>query len=141
MLYLGSDHAGYLVKQKIIKYLDKKGLVYEDLGAYTDKVKSDYPDYAKKVAKKVIKNKAQGILICGSAVGICIAANKFKGIRAALVYDAFTSRNAKEDDNANIICLRGRKTSATKQVKLLDIFLNAKFKAFKRYKRRIKKIE
>ena len=142
MFYLGSDHAGFKMKQHVKLFLTKKGLKWEDLGVYQDKTKSDYPDYAKPVAKKVAKHKAQGILICGNGVGICIAANKVKGARAYMPYDKFTAAEGKADDNPNIICLRGLKTTPKKQLQLIDWWINTKFKSHEpRRMRRIRKLD
>ena len=88
MIYLGADHAGYELKEFLKKHLDKKKLKYKDLGALKKVQGDDYPDYAFKVAKKVAKEKAKGILVCGTGVGVCMAANRIKGARAALVHDA-----------------------------------------------------
>lgn len=140
-LLLGSDHAGFKLKQELKAFLKNKKIPYEDLGPKTYNPKDDYPDFAKKVAKKVAKNKTKGVLICANAEGICIAANKIKGIRAAVVYDTFTAKTSRNDDDANIACLRGRKFSHQKAKKILLTFLKTKFSNKPRYIRRIKKLE
>ncbi len=141
MLYLGSDHAGFQLKEKIKGFLAKKKILFTDLGCFTDEKRSDYPVFAKKVARAAAMGKARGILVCGSAVGMAIAANKIRGARAAQVYDAFTAASSVEEDNANIICLRGRKSSHSRQLQLLNIWLNARFRKKARYVRRLKMLD
>tara|TARA_B100000315_G_C14586389_1_gene593264 strand:- start:3760 stop:4188 length:429 start_codon:yes stop_codon:yes gene_type:complete len=141
MIYLGSDHGGFKLKEKIRIHLTAKGIEWEDLGVHQDKTKSDFPDYAKAVAKKVVKHKTRGILICSNGVGVSIAANRIKGVRAAMIYDKNTAVGSVADDNANIACLRGLNTSHKKQIQLLDLWLKAKFKALPRYIRRIRKLD
>lgn len=111
-IIIGADHAGFDVKEKIKRLLDKKNIKYEDIGAKTFNETDDYPDYAKIAAKKVAKDKdSKGILVCGTGVGICIAANKVKGARAVAAYDAYTAKMSRSHNDANVLCLRGRKFS------------------------------
>ena len=141
-LILGSDHAGFALKEYIKKSLDKSKIKYEDLGPKSLIKDDDYPVYAAKVAKKVGKNKAlKGVLMCGNAQGICIAANKIKGARAAICYDSYTARTSRQDDDANIICLRGRKFAHSKAVKILKVWLKTPFSRKPRHERRLKEIE
>lgn len=140
-LLLGSDHAGFHLKQELKAFLKNKKIPFQDLGPKTYNPKDDYPDFAKLVAKKVIKNKTKGVLICGNAEGICIAANKIKGARAAVLYDNYTAKTSRLDDNANIACLRGRKFPHKKATKILLTFLKTKFSNKQRHKRRIKQIK
>lgn len=141
MIFLGSDHAGFELKENIKSYLDKKGLSYADMG--TDSLKSvDYPDFALKVAKKVTEEsggESLGILVCGTGIGMSIAANKIDGIRAALVHDEYTAEVAKMHNNANIITLGGRTTTTTEAERFLDKFMSAKFEDG-RHEGRISKI-
>ena len=140
VVYLGADHAGFKLKEKIKKYFDKMGITYWDLGGKGEEG-DDYPDYAFKVAEKVVKDKnSKGILICGTGTGMVIAANKIKGVRAAAAYDEYSARMAREHNDANILCLRGRHFSNEKNLKLVKIWLNAKFSGAKRHIRRIRKI-
>ncbi|MFQ5572751.1 MAG: ribose 5-phosphate isomerase B [Nitrosopumilaceae archaeon] len=140
-IILGADHAGYEVKEKIKNFLEKEGYNYEDMGVNSEKP-SDYPDYAFKVAEKVAKNKnSVGILICGTGIGMSIAANKVKGIRAAVCYDNYSAKMAKKDDNINILCLRARKMPYKKNQEIIKIWLNTSFSKEKRHKRRISKIK
>ncbi len=140
-LYMGADHAGFKLKEKLKKYLNKNFFL-TDLGNTKFDPEDDYPVYAARVAKAVSKNKNYiGILICGSGQGICISANKIKGIRAALCEnerDAFLARN---DDKANILCLQGRYTSLDKSKKIAKKFLETKFGRKERYNRRINEIK
>tara|TARA_Y100000310_G_C20700237_1_gene829023 strand:- start:2721 stop:3122 length:402 start_codon:yes stop_codon:yes gene_type:complete len=129
------------MKQHVKVFLTKKGLKWEDVGVYQDKTKSDYPDFASEVAKKTVKNKAKGILLCGNAVGMVVAANKIKGARATMAYDKFTAEGSVQDDDTNILCLRGLKTTPKQQLDVLDMWLNAKFKGLPRYKRRVEKVK
>lgn len=133
---LGSDHAGFELKERIKKYLDRKKISYEDLGTHS-KESVDYPKYAKKVATKVVKDKELGILICGTGTGMVIAANKVKGARAAVAYDNYSAKMARQDNDANILTLRGRFVSFDKQIKLVKTFLESKFSGETRHKKRV----
>jgi|TARA_B100001971_G_C17895453_1_gene385262 ribose 5-phosphate isomerase B len=139
MIYIGSDHAGFKLKEKIRQYLTKKRIDWEDLGTHSDKKKVDYPDFAKLVAKKTVKTNSLGILICGSAIGMTIAANKIKGARAFQAYDKYTAIHGRENDHTNIICLRGNK-SPDSQIKILEYWLKAKPLNEARFLRRVKKV-
>jgi|ETNmetMinimDraft_11_1059920.scaffolds.fasta_scaffold34854_2 ribose 5-phosphate isomerase B len=142
MIYLGSDHGGFKLKEKVRIHLTAKGIAWEDIGTFSDKKKVDYPDYGIPLAKKVVKNKAKGILCCTNGVGVCIAANRVKGARAYMPYDKFTAVTGKADDDPNIICLRGLKTTPKKQLQLIDFWLNTKFKSHEpRRMRRIRKLD
>jgi ribose 5-phosphate isomerase B len=138
---IGSDHAGYNLKEKLKKYLDKKNISYLDLGPNNNK-SVDYPDYAQKVSKEVLKNKnSKGILICGTGLGMSIAANKIKGIRAVPAYDSYTAKMARMHNNANILTLRGRLFSYKKILQIINIFLKTNFSNEERHKHRINKLE
>ncbi len=140
-IYLGADHAGFALKEKLKRWLDRKNIPYEDCGALILAPHDDYPDYAAKVARKVVQSKAKGILICGSGQGVCIVANKIKGIRAALAEHIKDAYLARKDDDCNIICLQGRGTGADKAQKIVHTFLETKFSAFSRFKRRVNKVK
>jgi len=137
---LASDHAGLRLKEKVKKYLARKKIEYEDLG--TESFKSvDYPDYALKVAEKVVKNKnTRGILVCGTGTGMTIAANKVKGIRAVAAYDAYSAKMSRIDNDTNVLGLRGRFFPLEKIKKIITVWLDTPFSGEKRHKRRIKKI-
>ncbi len=139
-IIIGSDHAGFPLKEKVKRWLEKEGYAVSDLGCFSAE-RCDYPDYAEKVAKKVAKSRnAIGMLFCGTGVGMSIAANKIRGIRAAVVYNEFTGRMAREHNNANIICLGARTTSFNKAKEAIKAFLNAEFQGG-RHARRVKKIK
>ncbi|MCR1935593.1 ribose 5-phosphate isomerase B [Clostridium tepidum] len=136
---LGSDHAGLPLKNEIIKHLKDKGIEIEDFGTYTEE-SCDYPDYAKKVAEKVAENEFDfGILVCGTGIGISIAANKVKGIRAALCSDTFSAHACREHNNANILALGQRVVGVGLALDIVDTFLNAKFQGG-RHEKRINKM-
>lgn len=141
MIFLGSDHAGFELKESIKAYLKENGLNYLDLG--TNSLKSvDYPDYALKVAEKVKENNdanSFGILVCGTGIGMEIAANKIDGIRAALAHDEYTAELAKKHNNANILTLGGRTTTPTEAMRYIDKFMSSKFEGG-RHEDRLSKI-
>lgn len=127
MLALGCDHGGYQLKEFLKKHLEKKGIEVKDFGTYSED-SVDYPVYAEKVAKAVQSGEAEGgILCCGTGIGISIAANKFDGIRCALVRDSFSARLTKEHNNANIIALGGRVTGTELAADIVDSWMNAEF--------------
>src|SRR5574344_1432618 len=123
MIAIGCDHGGYVLKQEIIKYLEEQKLEYKDYGCY-DNNAVDYPVYAKKVAQAVAEKEAEkGILICGTGIGISIAANKVKGVRAALCHDCFSAQATREHNDANIVAMGARVIGAGLAVKIVDTFL------------------
>ena len=140
-IFIGSDHAGYNLKEKIKKHLIKLGIVFEDLGAKGFNPEDDYPDFAKKVAEKVAKNpENKGIMVCGTGLGSCISANKVKGIRAISAWNEKVAKQSREHLDANVLCL-GARTQTIKEVKkIAKIWLETKFSKGKRHLRRIKKI-
>lgn len=105
-VYLGADHAGYELKEHLKKFLQEQGYDVIDKGAFEYEKTDDYPDFAKAVAQEVQKG-GKGILVCGSAEGICVAANKFKGIRAVPVHNLELAKLSRQHNNANILCLAG----------------------------------
>lgn len=137
---IASDHGGFELKQKLIEYYAKKGLMLEDFGTHSSE-SCDYPLIARKVTDAILDKKADlGILICGSGIGISIAANRVKGIRAALLYNAEVAHLAREHNNANIAVFGGRMQSFEDVVKYFDIFMNAKFEGG-RHQRRIDELD
>lgn len=140
-IYLGSDHAGYKLKEKIKKWLEKNKIKHEDLGNLKFDKNDDYPDYAKKVAKRVVKEKTKGILFCGSAQGMCIAANKVKGARAGIPINLKEAKLLREHNNANIICLSGWYMKPQLATRIISKFLNTEFSKKPRHRRRVKKLE
>ena len=141
MIAAGSDHAGYELKEELIRHLKSRGFEVVDYG--TDSTQScDYPDYARKVAKAVADGTAQaGLLVCGTGIGMSIAANKVKGIRAAVLSDEFSARATREHNDANILCLGARVVDAPKAIRLLDLFLDTPFSEGENHIRRISKLE
>lgn len=124
---IGSDHGGFILKSKIIKHLEDMGFVVEDFGC--DNADScDYPDYAFPVSEAVAKGKFdRGILICGTGIGMCIAANKVNGIRAAVVTESTSAGLTKEHNNSNILCLGARITGEILALEAIDAWLFADF--------------
>lgn len=141
MIALGCDHGGYELMQEVKAHLDKRGLAYKDFGCYsTESV--DYPVYARKVAKAILDGECEkGILICGTGIGISIAANKMPGIRAALCTDCFCAQATREHNDANILAMGGRVVGAGLALKIVDTFLDTPFSNDERHKRRIALIE
>ncbi len=141
MIGLGCDQAGYELMQEVKKYLDEKGYEYKDYGTYsTDSV--DYPVYGKKVAHAVAANECDcGILICGTGIGISIAANKVKGIRAALCHDCFSAEATRQHNDANILAMGGRVIGAGLAVKIVEIFLTTPFSGIERHEKRVQMLE
>lgn len=135
---IGSDHAGVQLKKDIIEFLQNEG--YDVLNCGTDSSESvDYPDIAEKVAQEVLKLKTPGILICGTGIGISIAANKIRGIRAAVCGNAYTARLARQHNDANILAIGARVTGTGLAMDIVEAFLNAGFEAG-RHARRVQKI-
>ncbi|MBC2579871.1 ribose 5-phosphate isomerase B [Clostridium sp. DJ247] len=136
---LGSDHAGLPLKKEIIKHLEAKGIEIKDFGTYTE-ASCDYPEYALAVSEQVVnKNYDFGILVCGTGIGISIAANKIPGVRTALCSDTFSAHACREHNNANILALGQRIVGAGLALDIVDTFLNAKFEG-DRHQKRIDKI-
>ncbi len=140
-IFIGADHGGFKLKEKLKLWLQKKNLEVEDMGArQLDRV-DDYPDFAEKVARKVVSNKSLGILICGSAQGMCIAANKIKGVRAVVPFSVKEAQLAREHTMANVICLSGWYFNPLKAKKLVWKFLTTAFSKEPRHLRRVEKIK
>ena len=138
-IFIASDHAGYKLKELIKIHLDKKKIKYIDLGPQNDS-RVDYPDYAHKVAKKVkTNNKYTGILICGSGIGMSIAANRHKNIRAAQCFNLKSTKLSRLHNDANIITLGARLLTNKTALNCVNVFLNTKFEGG-RHAKRIKKI-
>lgn len=139
MIAIGCDHGGLELKNHIVKYLQDKGLEIKDFGVHTED-SVDYPDCARPVCEAIQNGECEkGILLCGTGIGISIAANKFKGIRAALCGNVFSAKMTKEHNNANIICLGGRVTGRELAFMIVDAWLDAEFQGG-RHSNRIAKI-
>ena len=142
MIYLGADHGGFKLKQKIKSFLKDLEYEYEDLGNLKFDKDDDYPDYAFKVAEKVSDNiKNKGILLCRSSGGMVIAANKVKGIKAVSVIDEKSVKHAVEHNNANIIALSGDWMTEQEAKDAVKVFLETDFTKEERHKRRINMIK
>ncbi len=137
---LGADHGGFHLKNMIGEYLGKIGHTVNDLGTHSEDA-VDYPDYARAVANAVIDGSAErGIIICGSGVGACVAANKFPGIRAAVCHDTFSAHQGVEDDNMNVLCLGARVIGLELAKDIVRTFLSAAFSGAERHVRRLGKV-
>ena len=127
MLAIGSDHGGFALKQEIMAHLTKRGIEFKDFGTYSE-ASCDYPIYGEAVARAVADGECErGILICGTGIGISIAANKVKGIRAALCADCFSAEMTRLHNNANILALGARTTGSGLALKIVDTFLDTGF--------------
>lgn len=141
MIALGNDHTGYAMKKIIMEYLDEKGIAYKDFGC-GDITTSNYPDYAKAVCRAIQKKECdKGILICGTGIGISIAANKMKGIRAALCHDCFSAEATRLHNDANVLAMGARVIGVGHALKIVDTFLNTKFSEDARHIKRIQMLE
>lgn len=137
---IGSDHAGYEYKGFITEYLEEKGHNVIDCGTFSSEA-ADYPDYAYDTAQKVVSKEAEfGILICGTGIGISIAANKVEGIRAAVVSTEFTAESSKTHNHANVIAFGSRVNTIEEVLHFLDVFMNAKWSKAERHTQRVDKI-
>ena len=145
-IYIGTDHAGFELKEELKKFLEDLGCEVEDKGAYEFNKEDDYPDFIFPVVKAVAEDIARdldsrGIVIGGSGQGEAIVANKVKKIRAAVVYDEYSARMSREHNDANIVSLGTRTLSADKAKKLVKLWLETPFSNEERHKRRIEKIK
>jgi ribose 5-phosphate isomerase B len=140
MIALGSDHAGFELKQVIINHLEERNIEYKDYGPYSaDSV--DYAVYAEKTAKGVVGGECElGILCCGTGVGISIAANKVRGIRACCCSDKFSAEMTRLQNDANMLCLGGRVVTPEQAIELVDLFIDTPFSGEERHARRIAQI-
>lgn len=141
MIAVASDHGGFHLKALILEFLEKLGHEVNDLGTHSEEP-ADYPDYARKVGQEILSKKAKrGILICGSGVGACVAANKFPGIRAAICHDTFSAHQGVEDDDMNILCLGARVIGPELAKEIVQVWLSASFSGLERHCRRLGKVK
>ena len=139
-IVIGSDHAGFDLKEKLKRALDRLGLPYEDVGTH-GKEPVDYPDYAHRVAEAVEKGRhARGIVVCGTGIGVSMAANRHRGVRAAVAYDEDTARLSREHNDSNVLALGGRSLDHALAERILEIWLKTPFSGG-RHARRVEKIE
>jgi ribose 5-phosphate isomerase B len=138
---VGTDHAGFVLKQVAIDAIRAAGHEPLDCGAYSLNPGDDYPDFAQAVARAIIDGRAErAVLLCGSGVGASVAANKFHGIRCALCHDTFSARQGVEDDAMNIIALGARVVGPSLAAELISAFLRAEFSNAERHARRLAKV-
>ena len=141
MIALGCDHGGYSLMQVVKAHLDKRGLSYRDFGTFSSE-SVDYPDFAKKACEAILSGECEkGILICGTGIGMSMTANKFRGIRAAVVSDCFSAEATRSHNDANVLCMGERTVGPGLATMITDIFLDTPFSDEERHKRRIAKIE
>jgi ribose 5-phosphate isomerase B len=139
-IIIGSDHAGYQMKQKVISHLHDRGIEVEDVGTHSEE-SVDYTDYGKAVARKVSDGSFErGILICGTGLGMCMVANRFPHVRAALANDLFSAIMSRRHNNANILVLGGRLIGDTLAMQLVDTWIETPFEGG-RHQRRLEKME
>jgi ribose 5-phosphate isomerase B len=138
---IAADHEGFDLKKRVVTVLQAAGHRVEDYGARRLVVDDDYPDFVAPLARGVARGEVErGIAICGSGVGACIAANKIRGVRAALITDTFSAHQGVEDDDMNVICLGARVVGYSLAQELIRTFLTASFKGEERFLRRLNKV-
>jgi len=137
MLVIASDHGGFALKQELLGKLREMGLEFEDLGCF-DTASVDYPVYAEKVCRAVQEGKAaQGVLVCGTGIGMSMAANKYRGIRAAVISDCFSAKMTRLHNDANVLCLGGRTVGPELAKLILEIFVTTPFSGEEKHSRRV----
>ena len=138
---IGADHGGYPLNETLIAELRNAGHDLTDFGTHDGSVPDDYPDYARKVAEAILSDTAEiGILVCGSGVGAAVAANKFRGIRAALCGDTYSAHQSREHDDCNVLCLGARVVGVELALDIVRAFVAARFTGEERHRRRLEKI-
>ena len=138
---IGADHGGFDLKQELVAVLEDAGHEVLDIGADSIEPGDDYPDFSRAVGQAIVEGKAErGVLVCGSGAGAAIAANKMKGIRAALAHDTYTAHQMVEHDNANICCLGARVIGPELAAEIVRTFVEARFSGEERHARRLAKI-
>ncbi len=139
MLAIGSDHGGFALKQEIMEHLKELGVEFKDLGTYTED-SCDYPEYGEAVARAVASGECErGIAICGTGIGISIAANKVRGVRAAVCGDCYSAEMTRRHNDANVLCMGARVVGSGLAMKIVDVFLETPFEGG-RHARRVAKI-
>jgi ribose 5-phosphate isomerase B len=140
VIAIAADHGGFYLKTPLVEFLKKLGQDVTDLGTNSEEP-VDYPDFARAVAQEILAKKAErGILICGSGVGACVAANKFPGIRAAICHDTFSAHQGVEDDDINVLCLGARVIGPELAKEIVRVWLSASFSGAERHRRRRAKV-
>ena len=139
-IVIGSDHGGFELKDYLAKYIEERDYELEDIGTFGTE-STDYPDYAKKACKMVLEGDADcAVLVCGSGIGMSIAANRYRGIRAALVSEPLSAELSRKHNNSNVLCLGGRLIGREMAVEILEVFLNTSFEGG-RHEKRLEKID
>jgi ribose 5-phosphate isomerase B len=139
-IYIGSDHAGFELKEQLKAHLERGGYRLGDMGAFTMDPEDDYPDVAARLARRVATEGSAGILLCGSGAGVCIAANKIPGVRAVLASDPDVAQSSRQDDHTNILCLPARFVDIEAAVRIVTAWLDASYQDEERFFRRLDKI-
>jgi ribose 5-phosphate isomerase B len=143
-IYLGADHNGFALKAKLLAFLERSGYEVVDSGDVQLNPEDDFPQFASKVCQQMLldtSDDVRGILICGSGQGMCMAANRFKGIRASLCWNVHEARSSRNDDDSNVLCLSAREYSEETSQSIAMTWLNTPFAGATRYKRRIKELD
>ncbi len=138
---IGADHGGYPLNERVIEELRAAGHEIEDFGTHDGSQPDDYPDYAQAVGEAVRDGRAEvGLVICGSGVGACVAANKLRGVRAALCADTYSAHQSREHDDCNVLCLGARIVGSALALEIVHAFVNARFTHEERHQRRLDKV-
>jgi ribose 5-phosphate isomerase B len=138
---VGADHGGYPLNERVIEELRTAGHEITDLGTHDGSISDDYPDYAREVGQAIQLGTVEiGIIICGSGVGAAVAANKLKGVRAALCGDTYSAHQSREHDDCNVLCLGARVTGVELALEIVRAFVSARFTGEERHRRRLKKV-
>ena len=141
-IVIAADHGGYEYKNILLQEIKERGFAIKDLGAFESSPLDDYPDFAAAIANAILNNEAErGILICGSGVGVCVAANKFKGIRAGVCHDTYSAHQCVEHDDVNVLCIGQRVIGIELAREIIFSFLAASFTHEERHQRRLDKVK
>ena len=141
-IFIGADHAGFELKNQVKEHLVHRGFEVEDVGAHRHEPDDDFPPITFALTSKVLgEDSARGILICGSGEGVCIAANRVRGIRAALVWSQELARETRRDNDSNVLCLASRLTAEDVALSIVDNWIDEEFSGEERHVRRLKQIE
>ena len=142
-IFIGADHRGFELKNKLMEYLQEKNIRIEDMGNYQYDPNDDYPDFARKVAEAILQNPQEylGIVVCGSGIGVSIMTNRYKGIRCALIFESSQAQHGRENDHVNIISLPSDYLDLEKAKQIIDVFLSSSPKNEEKYIRRVRKLD
>ena len=141
-LFIASDHAGYQLKRRLVRFIEKElALAVTDIGPAEYQAEDDYPDYALPLARQVAETDGRGILICKNGIGVCIAANKVKNVRAGLGYNLDVAETMRQEDDANVLCLPAKLLSADHAMAIVKRWLGTEFSGAERHVRRLEKIQ